>query len=274
MTQALTCPPVFDDVPARQIALLKSTVAKGATDPELATFLELARKYDLDPFAHEVWCAISQRDGGNRNVLIMVGRAGLRKIAQRQGLRVDGDIVHERDQFRVTRNSDRSRTIEHVYEEGAIDAKDPLKRSTRGPIIGAWAEVWDDKGQRGYFYAPIGEYKPTNPNKLKYSPWGSQESTMILAAAERQAIAMATPLGGLHVESEAATPVLDAGPVVEETPELPPEALLVIEHASTVGHAQLSDPATVAMMVTGLTPEPLAEWASEKHAELNGLDKA
>lgn len=269
MTQALTRPPVFDDVPARQIALLKSTVAKGATDPELATFLELARKYDLDPFAHEVWCAISQRDGGNRNVLIMVGRAGLRKIAQRQGLRIDGDIVRQNDQFKVTRNPDRTRTIAHVYTEGSAgDAKG------RGPIIGAWAEVWDDKGQRGYFYAPIGEYKPTNPNKLKYSPWGSQESTMILAAAERQAIAMATPLGGLHVESEAAAPVLDAGPVVEEASELPPEAMLVIEHASTVGHAQLSDPATVAMMVTGLPPESLAEWASEKHAELNELDKA
>lgn len=267
MTQALTKPPVFDDVPARQIALLKSTVAKGATDPELATFLELARKYDLDPFAHEVWCAISQRDGGNRNVLIMVGRAGLRKIAQRQGLRIDGDVVRENDLFMVDRKPDGTRGVGHKYGMG--------KDEKRGSILGAWCEVVEQNGrQRGFFFAPIEEYKPTNPNKLKYSPWGSQESTMILAAAERQAIAMATPLGGLHVESEAAAPVREFGSTLEETLALPPEAMLVIEHASTVGHAQLSDPATVAMMVTGLTPESLDEWASEKHAELNGLDKA
>jgi RecT family len=263
-SQALTKPPVFDDVPARQIALLKSTVAKGATDPELATFLELARKYDLDPFAHEVWCAISQRDGGNRNVLIMVGRAGLRKIAQRQGYTIDGDVHRERDVFRVTRNQDGTRWIFHEYEEA--DDK------SRGAIRGAWCEVRNREGKQvGYFYAPLSEYKPTNPNKLKYSPWGSQESTMILAAAERQAIAMATPLGGLHVESEAVAPVAEEVTPTLPEDELPPEAQLVLDHAQKVGHAQLSDSQTVAMMVSGMPAEELARWASDAHKELNGM---
>ena len=125
----------------------------------------------------------------------MVGRAGLRKIAQQQHMRIDGDVVHENDIFEVTHNPDRTRTIAHSYP-----AKD------RGDILGAWAEVYDAEGQRGFFYALMSEYKPTNPKKLQYSPWGSQESTMILAAAERQALSMATPLGGLVAQGE-----LDAG---------------------------------------------------------------
>ena len=257
----------YDSIDKRRLDLIRKTVAKGATDAELASFLELAAKYDLDPFAHEVWCAISQRDGGSRNVLIRVGRAGLRKIAQRQGLRIDGDVVRANDQFKVTRNPDRTRTITHTYSEGLPDAS-----KGRGSIIGAWAEVWHEDGsQRGYFYAPIGEYKPTNPNKLKYSPWGSQESTMILAAAERQAIAMATPLGGLHVESEAVAPVAEEVTPTLPEDELPPEAQLVLDHAQKVGHAQLSDPETVAMMVGGMSQVALDEWARLAHAELNGM---
>jgi hypothetical protein len=261
--------PAYDSIDKRRLDLIRKTVAKGATDAELASFLELAKKYDLDPFAHEVWCAISQRDGGNRNVLIMVGRAGLRKIAQRQGLRIDGDVVRTNDQFTVTRKADRTRAIEHAYSEGTIDGK----KVDRGPIVGAWAEVREAAygQQRGYFYAPLSEYKPTNPKKLQYSPWGSQESTMILAAAERQAIAMATPLGGLHAEGEtpaltgSVVPELDAAP----EPELPDAALLVVQHAVENGHAQLSDPATVAMMVSGMTDETLKTWAEETHAELD-----
>jgi hypothetical protein len=259
--------PAYDSIDKRRLELIRKTVAKGATDAELASFLELAKKYDLDPFAHEVWCAISQRDGGNRNVLIMVGRAGLRKIAQRQGLRIDGDVVRQNDEFAVMRQPDRTRLIKHCYEEGP----GPNAEKGRGPIIGAWAEVYDDEGQRGYFYAPLSEYKPTNPKKLQYSPWGSQESTMILAAAERQAIAMATPLGGLHAEGE--TPALTGSVAPEldaaQEPELPDAALLVVQHAVETGHAQLSDPATVAMMVGGMTDESLKAWAVESHAELD-----
>lgn len=204
----LTEAPVLDSVDERKLALIQRTVAKDCTREEVGMFLELAHKYDLDPFAHEVWCAKSK--GQNARLLIMVGRDGLRKVAQRNGLRIDGDVVREHDEFRVHRTADRRRAIEHGYA-AAREADDAARTNAtthaeraRGPIVGAWAEVWDDETgeQRGWFYAPIEEYKPTNPSKLQYSPWGSQESVMILAAAERQALRQATPLGGLLVEGE------------------------------------------------------------------------
>lgn len=264
--------PAYDSIDRRRLDLIRKTVAKGATDAELASFLELAKKYDLDPFAHEVWCAISQRDGGNRNVLIMVGRAGLRKIAQRQGLRIDGDVVRENDTFVVTRRSDRVREIQHTYSEGAAvqtqAASDP---KGRGPIIGAWAEVYDREGQRGYFYAPLSEYKPTNPKKLQFSPWGSQESTMILAAAERQAIAMATPLGGLHAEGE--TIALNGGsmPELETGPVLAPEAQAIVDRATELGfRGYLGDPQTVDLVWQGHDSQQAREaWIAQSTADLD-----
>lgn len=257
--------PAYDSIDKRRLDLIRKTVAKGATDAELASFLELAKKYDLDPFAHEVWCANSQRDGGNRNVLIMVGRAGLRKIAQRQGLRIDGDVVRENDMFMVDRKPDGTRGIGHKYGMG--------KDEKRGGILGAWCEVTEQDGrQRGFFFAPIEEYKPTNPNKLKYSPWGSQESTMILAAAERQAIAMATPLGGLHAEGE--TPLaLTSGlaPVLEAAPVLAAEAQAVVDRANLIGYrGAYADAQTVDMTWQGLSSEAEREdWTANAMADLD-----
>lgn len=261
--------PAYDSIDKRRLDLIRKTVAKGATDAELASFLELAKKYNLDPFAHEVWCAISQRDGGNRNVLIMVGRAGLRKIAQRQGLRIDGDVVRQNDEFAVMRQPDRTRLIKHCYEEGP----GPNAEKGRGPIIGAWAEVYDAGGQRGYFYAPLSEYKPTNPKKLQYSPWGSQESTMILAAAERQAIAMATPLGGLHAEGE--TPALTSGvaSVVETAPVLAAEAQAIVDRAVLLGYGGIySDAQTVDMVWQGLSSDAERDdWVANATADLDSF---
>lgn len=190
----LATPTIGHTMDGGRFNLLKQTFAKGVTD-EAAIYaaLEVAAKYDLDPLAKgEIWCTQDKRG----DVLLMVGRDGLRKIAQRAGLDIDCDVVRANDTFRVTRAADRSRAIEHEYSLGGD--------TERGEILGAWAEVWDREtgAQRGYYFAPLVEWKPTHPAKLQYSPWGTQESVMILAAAERQALRQATPLSGLLTEGE------------------------------------------------------------------------
>lgn len=193
--------PFIDTIDQRRLALIKAKVSGGRnvvpTHSELAAFLELAARYDLDPFANEVWLAKSAgRDGGQGQLLIMVGRDGLRKIARRNGLEIDSDVVREKDRFVVVRTPERERRVKHEYMGATEEA--------RGPIVGAWCEVWDAKTGKamGYNYAPLSEYMPTNERKRQFSPWGSQVSVMIVTAAERNALRMATPLGGLLTPGE------------------------------------------------------------------------
>jgi hypothetical protein len=255
-------PGIPDDAPqisrlsATRLDFLRKTVAKDATNAEIGHFLELCSKYDLDPFAKEVWLAVSQSQQGKRNVLLMVGRDGLRKIAMRQGFVIDGDVVHAEDTFTVKRNANRTRTITHEYAE-----KD------RGAVIGAWAEVYDGEGQqRGYFYAPLSEYIPKSEAKLKFSPWGSQLSVMTLAAAERTALGMATPLSGIVAQGE-----LDAGEERRELGagngngeaegiDLGPEVEAVIAHATELGASRFADRATIEVELGDQPPEFVAEW--------------
>jgi len=203
--------PLINQTDAQRLALIKATVAKDANDAEVGMFLELAAKYDLDPFAKEIWCAKGgSQDGGGGRLLIMVGRDGLRKIAQRNGLDPKGDVVRAEDVYEVEWVDS-----EQDARQGEWDANGcaPFHRvthkakgmgSARGAIVGAWSRVVEKATGReaGWFEATTEEYKPTNAKKLQFSPWGTQEGVMTLAAAERQALRQATPLSGILVEGE------------------------------------------------------------------------
>lgn len=297
LPEALQRPPIFDLLKAtpagrRQLQLIRTRSARNADDGEVAQFLELCAQYMLDWNAGEAWCAVSNPDDPNkRRVLLMVGRDGLRKIAQRNGLDFDGDVVREHDAFKVTRSADRTRTIEHAYGEArAEDAAHRQGQQTgdevaRGKIVGAWCEVYERAtgNQRGYFYAPIKEYMPTSEMKLRYSPWGSQVSVMILAAAERTALSQATPLGGLVAVGE-----LDAGEERAEAAgeltagtgdgdgtvdvELPEAVREVIARARELGHDGLSSEETASVAIGGQSPTVVSEWIQRGHAELDKME--
>ncbi len=267
--------PHIDRLSKRRLEFLRATVAKNASNADLGMFLELCAKYDLDPFAGEIWLATPE----NGRVLLMVGRAGLRKIAMRQGMVIDGDVVRERDRFEVVRNADRSRTITHAYAEVTEKpAAGAVAPTSRGRIVGAWAEVYDAQGeQRGFFFALMSEYRPTSEGKLKHTPWGAQESTMIRAAAERQALAQATPLGGIVAEGE-----LDrvqerrqlgagTGSGVADGVPLPPSVLEVMRRAALAGHAGLADRASVELQVAEQPEEFVLVWVREALAELDAF---
>lgn len=258
-------PPIIDSIDPRRLALIKAQIAPGCNDAEVGHFLELCAHYGLDAFAREAWCAKGKNGG---KLLIMVGRDGLRKIGQRNGLHIDGDVVRANDEFTICRTPDGNRTVTHSYGN-------PAKR---GDIIGAWAEcrMGGPLGKpMGYFFAPLSEYMPKGASD--YSPWSKQVGVMILAAAERQAIRQATPLGGLLAFGEDEVindnarlgdgrgdgqPVgLALGPAVEA----------VMARAHDLGVAHLADRATVEMVLDGQPADYVKAWVAKATAELDAI---
>lgn len=258
--------PIIDTIEPRTLALIQSTIAPNCTPAEVGHFLELCAHYGLDPFAKEAWCAKAKKDG---KLLIMVGRDGLRKIGQRNGLHIDGDVVRAKDEFTICRTPDGNRTVTHSYGNPA----------QRGDVIGAWAEcrMGGPLGKpMGYFYAPLSEYMPKGASD--YSPWSKQVGVMILAAAERQAIRQATPLSGLLaigedevINGNAAGLGSGQGDGQPVGLALGDEVDAVIARAEQLGHAGLADRATVEMLLDGQPLERVAQWVKDATAELDDV---
>lgn len=263
---ALDRAPVMDQLHPRQVELLKA-LNPGLKPEDLAHGLELAWAYQLDPYAKEIWFTRSRgRNGGEGKLLVMVGRDGLRKIAQRNGLHVDGDVVRANDTFSVRRTPDGQREVLHEYGAPA----------ERGEIVAAWCEVrkGGPKGTpEGFAVCYLSEYRPGTVDA--YSPWGKQTSVMILSAAERTAIRQATPLGGLIAAGEEAA-ALESGTEPEGDPlELVPlgdEVRATVERATRLGHVGYSDVATTQMVLAGQDEAFARRWLDRINGELDVLE--
>lgn len=180
-----------------QIATIKETVAKGATDTELYMFLSLAKKYELDPFAKEIWFI---KDNSGR-VMIQAGRDGFLKTAQRD-VKFKGIAS-----FPVYSNDD----FELNPTEGEVKHKPNFKE--RGELIGAWARV-EKEGVTPYVaFADFKEYyagyKDENGNVKvgKYGPlkpqlWDTKPSMMIQKVAQTIALRMTFGINGMYAPEE------------------------------------------------------------------------
>lgn len=176
-----------------QVAVIKQTVAQGATDAELAMFLELANRYQLDPFAREIWCICEMKNGQrvpDKAAQIMASRDGYLAIANRHPMfdGMESDVVCEGDTFQR-----KGGQVEHSY--GA----------KRGAIIGAYALVYrKDRSRPAYFFAPWNDYGPRNASSA-WSPWAKYPSAMNIKVAEAMALKRAFSISGLVTEEEIGT---------------------------------------------------------------------
>jgi hypothetical protein len=282
--------PIIDRIDPRQLDLIKRTVAiaEGAqaiTNAELGHFLELCAVYGLDPFAREAWIAKSK----SGKLLIMVGRDGLRKVVDRNGLKMRGATIYAKDHFEVAHVDSPADATPGEWE---AHGSEPFHRvahrqkgigAERGAVVGAWARVVERRtgAERGYFDAPLSEYLPANVSQ--YSPWSKQVSTMMLGAVERQAARQATPLGGLLAagedESANAARTIGAGVGSGEAPEwrgLTSEQIAraeaVFAKAREVGHAGLSDEASRRMELNGQPSDVIEARLSAWERELEGME--
>jgi phage recombination protein Bet len=171
--------PVWNE---EQVALVKRTVAKDATNDELKMFMHLSGKYNLDPFAKEIWFL---KMGGTPT--ITTSRDGYLKIANEHPA-FDGlasDVVYAKDSFSKTPEG-----VNHTYGVG-----------DRGAILGAYALIFrKDRKFPIYVFAPMKDYqKPSNI-------WKTYPHAMILKVAEAMALKRAFSLSGLVTVEELGTP--------------------------------------------------------------------
>ena len=74
-----TAPPATYD--REKLQLIRDMFARGANDNEFGVMIELARKYQLDPFARQIWLV----KYGDNPAQIFCGRDGYLAIAHRSG---------------------------------------------------------------------------------------------------------------------------------------------------------------------------------------------
>jgi len=217
-----------------QVELVKRTVAKGATDDELALFLTLAHKYDLDPFAKEIWCIKRQKknsqgayvDDPNTPATITTSRDGYLKIALKDanydGLK--GFVVRENDEFSVDTAND---SIVHKF--GA----------KRGKIIGAWSTCFHKSRRPVTVYVDYEEYNAGTPT------WNKYPSAMIQKVAEAFVLKRQFGINGLVTQEELGledpsvidiTPTPVAIPAVKETDEKEEQRKLIKEQKLQLAH--------------------------------------
>lgn len=250
----------------RQIAVIANTVAIGATAAQLHMFLEVAAKYELDPLTKEIWCAVPKKNGAydTERVLIMVGRDGFLKMAQRSGEfeGMQSDVVREGDKFTVEFSTERTATsdrkVRHTYG------------TKRGAIIGAWCIVHRRGRKPTYFWAPWEDYAPDTDYR---SPWKKQKSAMILKVAEVNALRRAFSITGVYIEEEmAALPAGDAATTTAApaaAPTADPDALARLTRL--IDTARLYDetaypPAKVRLLIAGADDAKVAALVAELEA--------
>lgn len=159
-----------------KIELVKRMFAKGATDDEFAVFLELAKRYNLDPFKRQIFFLPDRRQ--NEPGKIMVSHAGLIHIA------------HSSDQwagmktFIITKDGEEKLIVDNPADiAGAVCYV--YRKDWKEPLIHAVAF-------REYF----------KQNNSRMGPWYTMPQTMIKKVAEAGALRRAFDLGGLYIEEE------------------------------------------------------------------------
>lgn len=198
--------PAYKRFDPEMIKLVKSTLMPpSASDADLYMLLELSATYRLDPFTREIWAVeMSGKNAAKKRTVVMIGRDGLLAIAQRSsdydGLRAA--VVHEKDEFEVLSEL---RPWGKNHETQIHHAAKGMPK-VRGPIFGAFCEVFRKGKTPAYFVANLEEYVRTDD----FSPWKRQPSVMIDKVAIVNALRLCYRVSGLYIADEFGGQILSA----------------------------------------------------------------
>jgi phage recombination protein Bet len=213
---------------ASKLQLVKDTIARGATDDELALFLYTAHRAGLDPLARQIYCIQRWDSMLQRNVMsTQVSIDGLRLIADRTGRYAPG----------------RASTYEYDKNGSLVAATAYVMKYVQG--------TWHEAAATAYYV----EYVQTKKDGTPTAMWKSKPRIMLGKCAEALALRRAFPaeLSGIYTPDEMGddesrpAPVLPApskalppadvvdGQVTEVEAPTPPPAPTVTDNADSLG---------------------------------------
>lgn len=177
-----------------QIALIKRTVAYGATDDEFAMFMYLANQYDLDPFKKEIQFYKQKRWNEWKNdydeiPVILTGRDGYLSIAHRSG------------------NFNGMKTV-ILAQNPQGDIKECDITPEGWILLGAKCYVWNkafsnviESSVKFKEFCRMRRDRKTG-KIVPMATWANQEETMIKKVAEAHALRRAFDIKGIYVKEE------------------------------------------------------------------------
>ncbi len=188
----------------RQIALVKSTVAKDCNNDEFSLFMEVANAKGLDPFLGQIIPMVFNKGNAEkRKMTIIISRDGQRVIAQRCG---DYRPASKPPVYEIDKD-----TISPLNPQGILAATTYLWK--QDPKSGEWYEVagqafWDEMApisDEWIYDQNEGKRKTTGKKVLDSSGnWCRMPRLMISKCAEMQALRAGWPeqFTGLYDEAE------------------------------------------------------------------------
>jgi phage recombination protein Bet len=186
-----------------QVELVKRTICRGATDDELALFVQTANRLRLDPFARQMFAVKRWDSDARREVMsIQVSIDGFRLVAERTGRYAPG------------------RPTEYDERDGRLLSATAYVKKLAG---GVWHEVAET--------AHWSEYCQTTKEGKPTRMWQRMPHVMLAKCAESRALRRAFPaeLAGVYTADEMAQETREPAPA--DLPEFKADVPDVIDVA-------------------------------------------